>query len=80
MSLVAKFRCDSVAVLSDATSEEKQSERVSLSAVYSDDPAHENYSWSKLTPAGHLSLTISNPTAFGLLEVGKQYRLTIEPA
>lgn len=40
----------------------------------------ENDSWSAATPAGQLSMHISNPAAFDQFEVGKNYYLIIEPA
>ncbi len=79
MSIVAKFKCNSVSDHKGSDGE-KAYETVYLSAVYSEDPAHENYSWSKLTPAGQLNLSISNPAAFGAFETGREYLVTIAPA
>lgn len=56
------------------------SETVHLMAVYSADPESENAQWSKATPSGTLSMTISNPKAQGLLEEGKEYYIDITPA
>ena len=48
---------------------------VKLRAVYSNDPGSPNYSWSKATPAGELTMTITNPDAYAQFEVGKVCRL-----
>lgn len=58
----------------------KASEQVTLSAVYSNEPGSENYSYSQATPNAQLSMYISNPQAFGFFEEGKQYILTFEKA
>lgn len=39
-----------------------------------------NSDWSKLTPAGELSMTITNPAAVDQFEVGSVYRLTFDKA
>lgn len=56
----------------------KNNERVILTAVYSPDPADENYSYSQATPSAHLTMTINNPQAFGFFEKGQEYVLTFE--
>jgi len=55
------------------------SERVTASAVYSDDPNSENKQWSQWTPAFSLDMTITNPGAFGRLESGKEFYLDFIP-
>lgn len=74
MSVSAKFKCISVIPTTggDGTVESKQ---VSLVPVYSSDPTSPNYSWSKWTPSGSMSLTITNPTAFDQFEIGKEFLL-----
>lgn len=37
----------------------------------------ENAPWSNLTPAGSLSITITNPNLFGQFEPGKRYDIDI---
>ena len=64
----AKFKCDSVNV-------SNENENISLSAVT--EGSIENEQWSKYTPGGHLTITISNPEAQGKIEVGKEYYLDI---
>lgn len=38
-----------------------------------------NKSWSKWTPSGHLSITITNPDAIDQFEIGKAYYLDFAP-
>jgi hypothetical protein len=42
-----------------------QYEEITMSAVYSDKEGSPNKQWSKWTPTGQLSFTVSNPDAFG---------------
>lgn len=39
-----------------------------------------NEEWSKYTPCGTLEMTINNPEAFGVFEIGKEYYLDFTPA
>ena len=39
-----------------------------------------NSDWSKWTPAGELSMTITNPAAVDQFEIGSVYRLTFDKA
>lgn len=55
----------------------KSMEEVELQAVYSSDPESPNYEWAQATPAGNLTMTISNPEAWGFFEPGAEYRLRI---
>ena len=73
MSIVAKMLAVSV-------TKTETSQSVSLQAVYSSDPASENYSWSQATPGGGASLTITNPAAFDQFEQGKEYLVEFKPA
>ena len=75
--IVAKFQCSGQQENKDHNNL-KSSESIYLNAVYSDDPKHENYKWSKATPAGTLSLHISNPGAFNFFETFGEYKITIE--
>jgi hypothetical protein len=52
---------------------QKYSEQVSFMAVYSSDPQSENYAWSQATPAASMSMTITNPQAFGHFVSGTDY-------
>lgn len=72
----AKFRCESVTPTYD-NERVKISEHIALRAVYSSDPASENYSWSKYTPSGMLTMTIDNPTAFNQVNVGDEYYIDV---
>lgn len=73
MNIRAKFQCSSV---ENYGSQEK----VNFHAVYSPDPEDPNYTWSKASPQGSFSITISNPAARGKFEPGKSYFLDITPA
>lgn len=57
----------------------KVSEAVAMSAVYSNDKASPNYTFSQATPQAELIMTITNPAAFGLIEPGGAYDITITP-
>ena len=74
MSVVAKVLCHNVEPSGDGDAPR----RVRFSAVYSDDKANENYSFSQATPFLQLEMVVSNPAAFREFEPGKQYRLTFE--
>ena len=39
-----------------------------------------NSDWSKWTPAGELSMTITNPAAVDQFEIGSVYRITFDKA
>lgn len=69
-SVVARFQCNTVLVVGGV-------EQVGLTPVYSSDPAHPNHAWSKYTPAGSLLLSISNPDAQGVFEIGKEYEVLV---
>lgn len=75
MSIRAKFRC-----FYAYRSQDEKTETVQLHAVYSSDPTDPNYTWSAATPGGNLTMTISNPAAFGKFEQGKDYLLDFTPA
>jgi hypothetical protein len=67
--IVCKYTCESVTKTRD-------SEVVKLRAV----SGEANKPWSKYTPAGEFSATITNPEAFGKFEPGKDYLLNIAEA
>jgi hypothetical protein len=48
---------------------------VLLQPVYSTDPAHPNHAFWKATPAGEVHMTITNPAAAALFELGATYTL-----
>jgi len=73
----AKLRAESVVNYESTVNGEKSSEQICLRAVYSSDPNSENYAWSKFTPNAELTMTITNPSAWGHFEVGKEYYLDI---
>lgn len=67
----AKFVCASV-------EKTMTSEVVKLCAVMA--TTEENKAWSKYTPNGQLSLTITNSEAQGHFEPGAEYFLDVTPA
>jgi hypothetical protein len=68
MKLVAKLICNQV-------TKTAYNETAELSAVYSNDPSTENYSFTKATPVADLKLVIDNPSAIGYFQPGAEYRL-----
>lgn len=72
MSLRAKFQ------VSNVTKTASGDEIVAMVAVVGG--SDENKQWSKYTPAGSLSMTISNPEAQGKLVPGQSYYLDIMDA
>lgn len=73
MAVRAKFKCNQI-----KKNEGDTNRFISFSAVVAD--TKENKSWSKWTPAGDLTLNVSNPEAYNQFEEGKEYYLTIEEA
>jgi len=66
-SIKAKFRVHHIADSGTA------GKSVHMSAVYSSDPASENYSWSQATPGGLISMQITNPAAADAFELNAEY-------
>lgn len=52
---------------------EIESEEVTMHAVYSDKEGSPNKQWSKWTPCGNLSFTVSNTAALGQVLPGQFY-------
>ena len=77
MAVRAKFQCSSV-VPTPSDSPAYTCKTVHLHAVYGDGKANE--SWSKATPNGSLSMTITNPDALSQFVPGKEYFLDFTPA
>ena len=50
-------------------------ESVTLSPVYSSDPHSENHAFWSATPNGKVEMTITNPQACGVFELGAEYYL-----
>ena len=48
---------------------------VLLQPVYSADPNHPNRAFWEATPAGEVQMTITNPKAAAIFELGKTYTL-----
>lgn len=66
--VTAKFR-----VIAVADTGYDSGKSVTLAAVYSADPAHENHSWSKYTPDGRIAMTITNEAALEKFVAGAEY-------
>ena len=69
MNIRAKFVCNSVTKTVDA-------EQIAFSAAQGES----NKQWSKWTPSGQLSMSITNPAVLGKFEPGKFYFLDFAPA
>jgi hypothetical protein len=78
MAVKAKMRCGYIQESRNEAGE-LTGKTVHLGAVYSDDPSHENFEWSKATPAGTIQLSITNPAAYDQFVQGKEYLLTFDP-
>jgi hypothetical protein len=76
MALVLRMRSSSVKMVCRYQSSEVGSEEHLLGAV----TGAENEPWSSSTPHGQLSFTIGNPGAFGHIQPGREYIVTIEEA
>ena len=74
MTVTAKFRCESFELFG------QDCRVVKMRAVYDSDPEGPNASWSKWTPNGDISMSITNSAAYEQFEVGKSYLLTFTPA
>ncbi len=71
----AKMHCDVVEDLKSGATPEAQAkwcETIRLSAVYGKDGSA-NAQWSKATPSGQVSLSITNPEAWGHFKQGGFY-------
>ena len=52
---------------------------VKLQAVYSEDPQSPNFSFSKATPSGEVTLMITNPDAFEQFAIGQTFDIDFTP-
>lgn len=76
--LRAKVRVSSVTQSMDVNGK-PESETVKMSAVYGTGETA-NAAWSKYTPSADISITITNPEAFGKLTKGGFHFLDFTPA
>lgn len=53
---------------------------IKLSAVYSEDPEHENKKFWDATPSGNLEMWVTNRDAADFFELGAEYYLDFTPA
>lgn len=72
MAVRAKFKVQSIQDSTDQAGK-VHGRRVTLTPVYSDDPAHENRSFWQATPIGSIDMWINNPAAFEQFEQGAEY-------
>ena len=78
MKVIAKFRCNSIELYSN---EPGGNRRVKLTPAYPNkDATEEDKAFWKYTPSGSLEMTIDNPPAADLFEIGGYYYLTFERA
>jgi hypothetical protein len=73
-----KMTVNSVKSVAD-TNGDKTTEEIGFNAVYSNDEGSANKQWSKWTPAAGLTMTISNPQAFGKVLPGQFVFVDIIP-
>lgn len=73
----AKFQCLTKNHMHTGSTDAVQIE-VRLNAVYANGEA--NKEWSKWTPNGQITMTITNPAAAELFELGKEYFVDFTPA
>jgi len=78
--LQAKFKAISVQSHRFTPDEDPWSQNITLDPVYSSDASTENGQFWAATPAGRISLTITNPSAFNSFVEGQEYYVTFEPA
>jgi len=79
MAVIAKFKVDRISDYSPKPEPgHVETRTVFLSAVYSDDPANPNHSWSKWTPSGQVTINITNPDAFNQFVAGDEYFVTFD--
>lgn len=82
MSVKAKFKCTKVEPYSNDGGKTTDGKIINMSAVigYNADGSRidENESWSKYTPSGNLSISITNPEAFEQFQEGKDYYLVFD--
>jgi hypothetical protein len=65
-----KMMVNTVKTVHDNEGEPYQQE-LALSAVYSNKDGSANAQWSKWTPSASLTMTVSNPAAFGKVRPGQ---------
>jgi hypothetical protein len=53
---------------------------IEMGAVYSTDPNHENRAFFTATPNADLKMTITNPAAAELFQLGEEYYVDFSPA
>lgn len=81
MKVIAKFRCNSIEYFQNAPGGPR---RVKLDPVSprqgpnGEPPSEEDRAFWKYTPSGHLEMTIDNPPATDMFEIGRDYYVTFE--
>lgn len=75
MSVRAKFKCQSKVMHGEGN---QQYAALSFNASYGE--GKDNKDWSRWTPSGSLTMSITNPSAFDWFEVGKEYYLDFSEA
>lgn len=78
MNVTAKFRCTSLNYLDPGVNSKDVIAQLKLSAVYGD--GKENKEWSKYTPTGEITMTVTNPTAVDYFRPGKEYYIVFNEA
>lgn len=73
----AKFYVQSITPVPSQNPDDKTA-HVSMYAVYGNGEA--NKDWSRWTPSGSITMSITNPSAVEKFEVGKEYFVDFTPA
>lgn len=71
MPVAAMFKCKQVTTRESFSSDGVHIEVALEACIHGED----NKDWSKWTPAGEITMTITNPQVSGFFEAGKDYRL-----
>lgn len=80
MAIIALMECHEVAQHGNSYGGGQYAENIKLRCVYTEDREHPNFKWSEATPSGDLELYISNKDAFGKIQPGVLYHVTITKA
>jgi hypothetical protein len=70
-------RAENISVCSDTGMVEAV--RVTLQPVYGKSDDEANRDWSKWTPSGEVTMTITNPLAYEQFKIGKAYYVDFSP-
>ena len=73
MTIQARFKLVEIRRMANT----EETAEFKFNAAYNDGKGNE--SWSKATPSGQITITVTNPSAIAAFELGKEYQLTFAP-